>query len=138
MTLAVNSTQLYIAVRSFLNPTGPTQEVLLQYETADSQTANTAVRTTIVVPASTTGYQVNIPTLFPNAVLPLFVWLTDLTNPGLGFYFYSVSGDTNKQKIAANGFVCWTGDGATAPAAVYVDNTSATSALVLEVGLASN
>lgn len=139
MTIPTASAQFVLTTRSYWNPQGPTQRTLLNYSSADSLTAQGANSTNVTVPASTTGFTITPATLFPTLVLPLYMYVTDVTSPGLGFRYYFTSGAAAgaKQTVGPNGYFSWTGDGATAPNPIYIDNTTA-SVLILEIGIASN
>lgn len=140
MTLATTAQQLYISLRNYWGPTGPSQRTGLNYTSADSLTAQAQAAQTIQVPAATTAQQINFATLFPAMVLPLYVYVTETTTPtplGFKYYFHTGSTSLEKQSVGPNGAVSWIGDGATAPNPIYIDNPGAT-AIVLEVGMASN
>lgn len=139
MTLATSNAQLYLAMRSYWGPQGSTQRTLLNTRSVDSLTAQAAGSTNISIPANTTGSAVNFATYFPAMVLPLFVYIVDVTQPGVGFkyYFHSGSAANEKQITGPNGYFAWIGDGATAPSTVYIDNATA-GVLDLEIGIASN
>lgn len=132
------ASQLLISLRSYMNPQGPTQQTLLNFTTPDQLTANAGSTQQIIIPPATTNYAVNLATLFPAFLLPLFWAIFDITNPGIGFSFSSNSGGANPQTVGANGWLAWMGDGATAPSTIYVTNASPTSELVLAITAASN
>lgn len=141
MTLNATSAQLVLAMRSYWGPTGPTQRTMLNYSTGDALTANGANSANVTLTASQVGKLIDFTALFPALVLPLFVYVVDVTSPtGIGFKYYFTNGaaGADKQTVGASGFFAWTSDGATAPSHIYIDNPSSTTQLVLEVGIASN
>jgi hypothetical protein len=131
---------LYVALRSYMNPDGPTQTALMNYASSVTLTAQLNGAQTVIVPINTTGFAVALATLFPNMTLPLFVAIMDVTVPGVGGLFYTHSGasSSEKQTIGQNGFVAWMPDGATPLNTLYFDNPSTTSELVLAIAVASN
>ncbi len=134
---SVISTQAVISLRSYLNPQGPTQQTILNFTSADGVTAAAGDVLTLSVPANTTGYEINLPVLFSAFTAPIFVSIADITNPGLGFLWYTTSGagSGTKQSVGANNWLAWMANGSTALVPIYVDNTSSTSQLVLSVGV---
>jgi hypothetical protein len=140
MVAPTTTVPLYVALRSFMNPDGPTQTTLLNYATSDSLTAQLSGAQTVIVPVSTTGQAVALASLFPNLTLPLFVAIADITVPGVGGLFYTHSGaaSSEKQTIGPSGFLAWMPDGATTLNTLYFDNPSSTSELVLAIAVASN
>lgn len=135
--LPSTTTQFVVSARSYLNPQGPTQQTLFNYTSPDSLTCQQGNSMTIVVPTSTSNYEINLPVLFPSCTLPLFIFITDSTNPGVGFNWGLASGGA-RQTVGPNLFLEWMANGSTALQPIYIDNTSATSELVLTVGVASN
>lgn len=141
MTLGSTSEQLVLSMRSYWNPQGPTQRTLLNYSSADALTAQGANATNVNVPINTVGFKIDFSQLFPALVLPLFVYVTEVTEPaGIGFLYYFTTGASSgaKQAVGPDGFFSWIGNGTTAPNPIYIDNPSLTTVLDLEVGIASN
>ena len=140
VALPATASQMIASLRAYINPQGPAQTPLCNYTSADSQTANVFASTPVTVAANTVGFQINFATLFPACLLPLFVAIMDITNPGVGYLWYGNTGASAAQKfgVGANGFgPCFIGDGATAPNPIYIDNPT-NNALLLQVSIASN
>jgi hypothetical protein len=137
--LATVASQFVLTLRSYVNPQGPTARQMLNYFSADTLTAQAASADTFSIPANTTGYTINLGTTFPAMLLPLFIYVSDITSPGLGFKYYFHTGSTasEKQVVGASGFVAWLSDGATAPNTIYIDNPT-NSTLLVECGVVSN
>jgi hypothetical protein len=139
MTISTTDSQAFISLRSFLNPQGPTQQTILNYQSEDSLTAAAGAQTIITVAPTTTGHLIDFAVLFPALTAGVFISIADITNPGLGFKFYFTSGAAAgaKQTVGENSWFAFVSDGAAAPNPVYIDNAS-TDTLVLAIGLMSN
>lgn len=143
VALPTVATQFILTLRSYLNPQGPTQTTLLNFDVPDSTTANASGSQPIIVPANTVGQAINFASMFPSLLLPLFVFIADITTPatapGFNWYTHAAAGAGEKQPVGPNGFMCWGGATAAATGAnpIYIDNPT-NNELVLQVGCVSN
>src|ERR1051326_8309264 len=133
---SLTPTQAVISLRSYLNAQGPTQQTILNFTSANSFTAAAGNVLTVTVTAGTSDFTLDLPTLFAAFTAPLLVSIADITNPGLGFTWSTVSAG-DKQTVGENCFLAWIADGATALEPLFIDNPSA-SDLILSVGVMSN
>lgn len=131
----VPSFQASIALRAYANPIGSTQSNVLNYMSADALTAKATAVLAVVVPAAQTNYEIDLPTLFAAYDAPIFLSISEVTNPGLGFKITTATNATGKMGVAANGFWAYYADGATDLVSVFVDNADADVDLVLSVGV---
>jgi hypothetical protein len=132
-TLPVVTQQAVITLQAYLGNSPPNQQNSIYYLSADTLVGSIQATYPVIVPASTNNQAINLATIFPAALNPVIFQIVEVTSPGTGFSFTTVSGSGN-QLITANGFVCWMG---TTSTTVYVSNT-ATTEIVLTVGVISN
>lgn len=125
----------YIGLQAFVGPSDAAHQTLVNYATAASFAVAIGNAITRQVPVSTPNFSLPLLTLFPDCQAPQFVCIMDITNPGVGFNFSTVTA-TGKFAVQPGGFVCYTAN--TALTNLFVDNTSATSILVLEIAVMSN
>lgn len=131
----VASTQAVISLRSYMNPTGPTQQAILNWSTPDSFTADAPFVLPLTVASSTTT-TFNLATLLAACTAPVFVSVTDVSNPGIAFTLtIGASGATIG--VGANSWIAWTADGTTVLPSIMVTNPSSTQELVISVGVLS-
>ncbi len=131
----VAATQAVISLRSYLNPIGPSNQSILNWSTADNFTADAAFVLPLTVATSTTS-TFNLATLLAACTAPVFVSVTDVSNPGLAFTMtIGASGATIG--VAKNSWIAWTADGTTALPTITVTNPSSTQELVISVGCLS-
>jgi hypothetical protein len=132
----VAAAQAVISLRSYFNPLGPTQQSLLNSSTPDAFTADVAEVHTVTVAASTSNASFALATLFPAITAPVFLYVVDVSNPGIGFKITTSSG-TGKMGVAPNFWFAYMADGATALPTIYIDNPSSTQTLYLSIGALS-
>jgi hypothetical protein len=132
----VQATQAVISLRSYVNPVGPTAQSILNWSTPDAFTADASAVLAVTVGTSTTT-SFDLATLFAAYGAPLFVSITDVSNPGIGFTIaFDSSGNT--LGVGPNSWLAWTADGTTALPTVWITNPSGTQELVISLGVLSN
>jgi hypothetical protein len=122
-----------------MNPQGPTQDTICNYESANSLTAGAGNTGTVIIPATSTDNEVDLAAMFPAMTGPIFVSVQDVTNPdvtNVGLLWGTAAGEVT-QSLGAGGFIAWLADGSTALASLFCDNTNGDD-LVLQVGVMSN
>lgn len=131
----VEATQAVISLRAYMNPTGPTQQAILNFTSADSFTADASAVLTKSVAAATSNSSFNLATLFNVYDAPVLVAITETTNPGLGFKITTASNASGKCGVAANGTWLYLADAVTALPTVYIDNADATETLYFQIAV---
>lgn len=134
----VTTLPAFIYLNAYLGAADASSQNIIQYQSASSLTAGVTTVSTQQIAASATNSSFNLATIFSTAAVgPLFVCVSDITNPGIGFYITTVSG-SGKISIGVNGFFAWIASSALALPTVYIDNPSSTSVLNLSFGLLGN
>ena len=133
---SVQATQAVISLRAYMNPQGPTQQALINSETPDAFTAATSAALTLTVATSTTT-AFNLATLFAAYTAPVFVSITDISSPGLGFTITTSDDASGNMGVAPNFWFAWMADGSTALPTVHITNPSSTQKLYVQVGVMS-
>jgi len=79
----------------------------------------------------------NLATLFPTPVAPVIIAIQDITSPGVGFQITTVSG-SGKTDVSAGGVFLWMPKNILTLPTVFIDNTSLTSVLNIQIGCISS
>jgi len=130
----VASSQAVISLRSYMQPQGPTQQAILNFTTADSFSAAASAVLTETIAVSTTS-SFDLATLFAAYTAPVFVSITDISNPGLGFTINISDDSSGTIGVGPNMWLAWMADGTTTLPTVYITNGSSTQELVISLGI---
>lgn len=107
-------------------------QVLMNYMEPTTTTGSVGDSATITVPINTTDYQVVFSTEFPSASAGLFMFVQDISNPGMALNI-GLSAGGPRIHMAASGFIAAriTGSQPT----LYIDNSSVSSTAIIRVGV---
>jgi hypothetical protein len=133
LSTSINPVQAVISLRAYMGPNGPTQDAILNATTPDSFTALAPGSLTITVPPSTSNQAFALATLLAAYTAPVFVGVSEQT--ALGFKITTASNASGKMGVAPGFWWSYMADGATALPTIYIDNSSSTTTLVLNVGV---
>ena len=130
-----NAAQAYISLSCYLNPQGSSsQQNIIGYRSSDTLNAAPPSILTVEVPVSTTS-QFALATLLAAFDAPIWLSVQEVAASGAGLGFLISTTASGFIGIAANGFFAMTLDGATALPTLHVTNSSATTVLVLSIGV---
>ncbi len=133
----VASSNCQINLTAYIGAGDGTRVNLIQYISASSLTGTVVNIQTKQVAANTSNVSYDLSLMFPSPITPVIITIQDVTSPGVGFQITTVSG-SGKTDVSAGGVFLWMPKNTLTLPTVYIDNTSLTSVLDLNIGCISS